>query len=476
MALPHASGNARGGSIFDPRSSITLAIPSQASRIIEVMEAAGFEAWCVGGFVRDSLLERAIYDIDIACSAPWQQSERICLAAGMRVHRTGAKHGTITVVCDSIAFEVTTFRVDGTYTDSRHPDSVRFVRSLEEDLARRDFTMNAMAYHPRRGLADPFGGLEDAKRGIIRTVGDPTQRFKEDALRILRACRFSSQLGFSIDPATYSAMVGGKAGLLRISAERITAELEKLLLGDDARNTLMKTVDVLAIVLPELVAMKGFDQRTPYHSYDVLEHTARAVEGTPPYPLARWAALFHDMGKPSSFFQEEDGRGHFYGHAKVSAALACGIMDRLSFSPRFRERVLTLVKQHDDVIEATPRAVKRALTRMGGDVDLFRALCDLKRGDASAQAPTYARERMKRADDLIHILDEILTEGEAFNLKQLAINGRDVMETGIEQGPHVGAALETALNAVIDERVPNDREKLLAFLKEQHANHQADRQ
>ena len=464
----HSSGDTRSRYAA---ASPALPVPPQARRVIEVLEAAGFEAWCVGGFVRDSLLGRPVSDIDIACSALWPQTEETCLAAGMRVHRTGEKHGTVTVVCDDAAFEVTTFRVDGAYSDARHPDEVRFVRSLKEDLARRDFTINAMAYHPLRGLADPFGGLEDARRGIIRTVGDPAQRFGEDALRILRACRFSSQLGFSLDGATYQAMLEGKRGLLRVSSERITAELQKLLLGDNVRDALLQTVDVLSAVLPELVAMKGFDQCTPYHCHDVLEHTARAVAGTPPYPLVRWAALFHDMGKPAAFFKEPGGRGHFYGHAKISVPLARGIMDRLTFSTAFRDRVLLLVERHDDVFDATPRAVKRALARMGGDVELFRALCDLKRGDASAQAPAYAEERMRRADDLLRVLDGILAEGEAFTLKHLAVNGRDAMDAGIAQGPSVGAALAAALDAVIDEQIPNDRETLLAFLDEWRRAH-----
>ncbi|MEF2593420.1 MAG: HD domain-containing protein [Eggerthellaceae bacterium] len=464
----HSSGDTRSRYAA---ASPALPVPPQARRVIEVLEAAGFEAWCVGGFVRDSLLGRPVSDIDIACSALWPQTEEACLAAGMRVHRTGEKHGTVTVVCDDAAFEVTTFRVDGAYSDARHPDEVRFVRSLEEDLARRDFTINAMAYHPLRGLADPFGGLEDARRGIIRTVGDPAQRFGEDALRILRACRFSSQLGFSLDGATYQAMLEGKRGLLRVSSERITAELQKLLLGDNVCDALLRTVDVLSAVLPELVAMKGFDQCTPYHCHDVLEHTARAVAGTPPYPLVRWAALFHDMGKPAAFFKEPGGRGHFYGHAKISVPLARGIMDRLTFSTAFRDRVLLLVERHDDVFDATPRAVKRALARMGGDVELFRALCDLKRGDASAQAPAYAEERMRRADDLLRVLDGILAEGEAFTLKHLAVNGRDAMDAGIAQGPSVGAALAAALDAVIDEQIPNDRETLLAFLDEWRRAH-----
>lgn len=448
-----------------PLSDAVLSTPPSALRVIRTLEAAGHEAWCVGGFVRDSLLGRPVADVDIACSAPWSETESVCLDAGMRVHRTGAKHGTLTIVCDGDAFEVTTFRIDGPYSDARHPDEVRLARSIEEDLARRDFTVNAIAFHPERGLFDPFDGLEDARRGIIRTVGDPERRFEEDALRILRACRFSSQLGFTIDPASYGAMLSGKSRLLKVSAERITAELQKLLMGAYARQALLDTVDVLAIVLPELVAMKGLNQCTPYHSYDVLEHTARAVEAVPAYPLVRWAALFHDMGKPAAFFKEEDGRGHFYGHAGVSVPLARGIMDRLTFSSSFRDRVLLLVEHHDDDLEATPKAVKRVLARIGGDVELFRALCDLKRGDASAQAPRYAAERMRRADDLAHVLDGILEAGEAFTLKSLAVDGHDAMAAGIERGPAIGEALSAALEAVMEGSVANDRDALAAFLE-----------
>lgn len=440
-------------------------IPQRALTVIEVLENAGFEAWCVGGCVRDSLLSRDVSDIDIACSALWEDTARVCRAAGMKVHETGTKHGTVTVVFDGETFEVTTYRMDGSYSDARHPDAVRFVRSITEDLARRDFTMNAMAYHPRRGLLDPFGGVEDLKEGILRTVGDPARRFDEDALRILRACRFVSQLGCRIDPAAYRTMLSGKSKLCKVSAERITAELQKLLTGPHARRALMETVDVLSAVLPELVAMKGFDQCTPYHAYDVLEHTARAVEAAPPCPLARWTALFHDMGKPAAFFKEESGRGHFYGHAKISTALARGAMERLSLPSALRDGVLALVERHDDVIEATPKAVKRALARLGGDVDLFRTLCAVKRADACAQAPEYAAGRMARADDLLRVLQEIVEREEPFNLKQLAVNGRDAMAAGIPQGPRVGAALDAALDAVIDGEVPNEREALLAFLE-----------
>ncbi len=444
-----------------PRASLN----ENVETALRILEEGGFEAWLVGGCVRDAFLGRPCSDIDIASNAHWHEVQRLFENRGFATHETGIAHGTLTVIVDDQPFEITTYRCDGSYNDSRHPDSVRFVSSIEEDLARRDFTINAMAFHPARGLVDPYGGKDDLDRGIIRAVGNPKKRFDEDALRILRACRFSAQLGFEIEENTYGGMLYNKGLLYKVSAERIVHELDRLLMGDYAGHALVSTVDVLSAVLPELVAMKGFDQRTPYHIYDVLEHTAHVVDGVPPYRLVRWAALFHDMGKPACFFSDDDGTGHFYGHANVSVFIAKGIMSRLKMSPAFAGRVLTLVKRHDDVVEPTPRAVKRTLARLDGDTELFDALCDLKRGDARGQAPQCAG-RIELADELERVLDDIQAKGEAFSLKGLAVNGRDVISLGIGQGPAVGAALENALAAVIDERIPNEREALLAFLQE----------
>ena len=430
-----------------------------------MLEQAGFESWCVGGFVRDALLGRPSVDVDIATQATWQEVQRVFEQHSYTTHETGIAHGTLTVIIDGQALEITTYRADGNYTDARHPDTISFVRTIEEDLARRDFTINALAYHPQRGILDPYAGVEDLQVRTIRAVGEPAKRFSEDALRILRGCRFASQLGFTIEQNTYAGMMSCKGELARISAERLTKELEGLLLGAHVHRALMYTVDTLAAVLPELVSMKGFWQHTPYHIYDVLEHTAYVAQNTPPLPLVRWAALFHDMGKPAAFFQDATGIGHFYGHAKISVALARGIMERLVFSPAFTARVLTLVNYHDDIIEPTPKAVKRALVKLNGDIDLFRALCDLKRGDALAQAPQCV-DRVELANQLENVLADILATNEAFTLKQLALNGGDVMAAGVLQGPMVGTALNAALDAVIEERVPNEQEALIAFVKE----------
>lgn len=446
-----------------PHSVVPIAVPPFARTALDVLEGAGHESWIVGGYVRDALLGRPCADVDIATAADWRDVQRAFEQQGFRTHETGTDHGTLTVMVADQPIEITTYRADGAYVDARHPKQVTFVRSIEEDLARRDFTVNALAYHPARGLLDPFGGLDDLRARTIRAVGDPSRRFSEDALRILRACRFASQLGFAVEPTTFAGMVRNKGLLARISAERIAHELERLLVGEHAGRTLMETVDVLAVALPELVSMKGFDQRTPYHIYDVLEHTAHVVDGVPAKPLVRWAALFHDMGKPAAFFTGEDGVGHFYGHAAVSVMLARGIMARLSMPTAFAARVLKLVERHDDVIEPTPKAVKRALSRMEGDVELFSALCDLKRGDALGQAPQCAG-RIKTADELERVLAKLLADDEAFSLKKLAINGRDAMALGVPQGPLVGEALAAALDAVIDDEVRNDTPSLEAYL------------
>lgn len=440
-----------------------LELPGYALTALSVLEAAGFEAWCVGGFVRDALLGRCINDVDIATNAHWTQTKAAFEGAGFGTRESGVKHGTLTVVIGDSAVEVTSYRSDGSYADARHPSSVTFVSSIEEDLARRDFTVNALAYHPDRGVLDAFGGFDDLRAGLIRAVGVPKKRFSEDALRILRGCRFMSQLGFAIEKETLAAMKASKCLLRHVSQERITHEIEGLLLGEHVHDALMETIDVISFVMPELLAMKGHEQRTPYHIYDVWEHTAWVVQNTPPNRLVRWAALLHDAGKPAASFVGADGVGHFYGHAHVSLVLGESLLSRFLIAPSLRSRILALVRSHDDVIEANPRAVKRALARLGGDVELFAALCDLKRADALSQAP-HCVGRVELANELERILDHVVSEDQAFTLKALAINGRDVVDLGVEPGPAVGNLLAYALDAVIDERIENDKDVLRAYV------------
>ncbi len=473
--------------------------PEEAFDVLHALEEAGFEAYFVGGCVRDSIMGRPISDVDIATSARWQETAAACEAHGMRAHETGTKHGTITIIAGGAkdgergnaegpenvadegaagegcgsgakgdqapqAFEVTTYRVDSaTSADSRHPDSVEFVSSIEEDLSRRDFTMNAMAWHPERGLVDPYGGRQDMAEGVIRVVGDPNQRFREDALRILRACRFASQLGFRIDGETYDSMLSHKSLLENVSTERITHELDLLLLGSHVHDALMGTVDVLSFVIPELVAMKDCAQPTKYHCFDVLEHTAWAVQNAEPTRLVRWAALCHDMGKPACMFFGEGGVVHFYGHATVSAKLARGMMDRLLMGPAFKDSLCAMVSNHSDKVAPTPKSVKRALAKVGGDPVLFRSLLALKRADILAHAPEY-RGQAASMDEIEAALDDMIAKGDAFAIRHLAIDGNDVMSLGLAEGPEVGRVLQAALDAVVDEAVENERGALIDYI------------
>lgn len=451
------------------RAEASLPLPARTREALAIIEAAGGEAWCVGGCVRDALLGRPVHDVDIAASLPWPVTQAAFREAGWSTVETGVAHGTLTAISEGEPFEITTYRCDGTYSDGRHPDAVTPAATIQEDLRRRDFTINALAYHPERGIIDPFGGIADMEAGLLRCVGDPATRFEEDALRILRGCRFASQLGCAIEPATFEAMVASKYLLQKVSGERVYHELERFFCGEYVHDALMATVDVLAFVLPELVAMKGCPQVTPYHIYDVLEHTAFVLQHTPPTPLGRWVALFHDMGKPAAaFFEERDGRSveHFYGHPWISANLAEGIMHRLPFPAWLRRDVPPLVHRHDDEVAPTPRAVRRTLARLGGRVDLFEALCDIKRADALSQAP-FCAPRAEGAERLRELLHEVLAAGDAFTVKQLAIGGDDVMALGVEAGPEVGRILQACLDAVIDGALPNERAALLAFAREQ---------
>lgn len=445
----------------------------KAIEILNAIEKNSYQAWLVGGCIRDAILGRECNDIDIATSASWEEVERICQNAGMQVRRSGTKHGTVTVLVpkerdteDYEAFEVTTFRIDSpTSSDNRHPDFVEFTDSVIEDLARRDFTMNAMAWHPDRGLLDPFGGLNDIENKTIRVVGDPNARFKEDALRILRGCRFASQLGFSIEDETIRSMLANKRLLLAISAERITSELDLLLLGDFVHDAIMDYVDVLSICVPELVSMKGFEQHTKYHIYDVLEHTAYAVQHAKKSRLLRWAAFCHDMGKPSCSFFDEEGVQHFYGHAIASARIAKSLLDRLAVSRSFKEKVCALVANHNDVIEPTSKCVKRALAKLDGRVDMLEGLFELKMADMRAHAPDYVNqtEGIERAKQT---LSGLIESSEAFSLKQLAVTGNDIVSLGVAQGPEIGNILNMLLNATIDGAVENEKCALVKYAKE----------
>ena len=441
-----------------------ISVPSPAREALERLQAAGFPAFLVGGCVRDSLLGRSPDDWDITTAALPEQVEQ--LFAGERLIETGLKHGTVTLLLAGQPLEITTFRTESGYADHRHPDSVRFTPSLREDLARRDFTVNAMAWSPATGLQDPFGGRADLHGRIIRCVGDPRQRFEEDALRILRALRFSSQLAFSVEQSTAEAAFALRQTLELVSRERIAVELTKLLCGPKAAEAVREFWPILAVPLPELEPMAGLDQRSPYHCYDVLEHCIAAMEAVPPDRFLRWAALLHDVGKPAAASVDAKGVGHFYGHAPLGAELTRGILTRLRFDRETVRRVTRLVELHDFPIappEGSPeRAIRRLLGKLGEE-DFFRLLA-LKRADALAHHPDY-RGRAADCERFEQLARQLLEQQACFRLKDLALNGRDLLALGYPSGPLLGKVLKELLEAVLSGQLPNERKALLEEAK-----------
>ena len=435
-----------------------MRIPEYVQEILRRLEGAGYEAWCVGGAVRDALLELEPGDWDVTTSAP---PETVLSLFAPHALPTGLKHGTVTVGSRQVV-EVTTFRRDGDYLDNRHPDHVEFTGSLTEDLARRDFTVNAIAVNLRGETSDPFGGQTDLNAHVLRAVGEPEKRFQEDALRILRGLRFASRLGFAIAPDT-SAAIHRCAPLLRhIAPERILVELTGILCGRHVLEVLLDYPDVLGVFVPEILPCVGFDQHSVYHCYDVWEHTARAVAAAKSLPVLRYAMLFHDLGKPETFALDEEGRGHFYGHWRQSVPLAEAIMERLRFDNQSKKVILTLVERHDAPLNLSERSVRRSLSRYGEDT--LRLLIEVKRADNLAQAELY-RDRQQLISQWEDLLDLVLQSGECFSLRQLAVRGGDLTALGL-RGPAVGAALNELLGQVIDEKLPNDRGILLEYVKE----------
>jgi len=431
-------------------------IPDPVQNILRRLEDAGYEAWCVGGAVRDALLGLAPGDWDVTASAP---PEAVLELFAPDALPTGLQHGTVTV---EGGVEVTTFRRDGDYLDNRHPDHVEFTGSLTEDLARRDFTVNAVAVDLRGALADPFGGREDLAARVLRAVGEPEKRFREDALRILRGLRFASKLGFGIEPETSRAIHRCGPLLRNIAPERIQVELTGILCGAHVAEVLLEYPDVLGVFMPEILPCVGFDQRSVYHCYDVWEHTARAAAAVKPDPILRWAMLLHDLGKPSTFTLDSEGRGHFYGHWRESVPLGAAILDRLRVDNHSRKTILTLVERHDAPLALSEKSVRRNLSRYGEDT--LRLLLEVKRADNLAQAEPY-RNRQTLIRQWEDMLELVLQSGECFSLRQLAVKGGDLTALGL-RGPEVGQALHELLELVIDKKLPNDRGLLLEYVKE----------
>ena len=433
-------------------------LPQPVEYVLERLENAGFAAFAVGGCVRDTLLGRVPGDWDVTTAARPEQV--LALFDGCAIP-TGLKHGTVTVRAEGMGIEVTTFRADGTYTDHRRPDAVTFSRRLEDDLSRRDLTVNAMAMDRRGQITDLFGGREDLKAGVLRCVGDPERRFREDALRILRTLRFAAVLGFAIEPCTAAALHETAPLLKYIAPERILSEMDRALCGGHILPVLLDYPDVLAVFLPEIAPCVGFDQCNRHHIYDVWGHSAHAAAAIAPEPVLRWTMLLHDVGKPACFTRDEQGVGHFYGHPAVSAELAEGACRRLRMDSRSAERIVTLVRWHDRDIPRTDRAIARAVGKLGEDV--FHQLLAVKRADNAAQSPDD-RHRLADIQQAEDILNGLLARQQCFSLRDLAVKGGDMAALGL-RGREIGDMLRALLDAVLD-GAPNERGSLLALARE----------
>ena len=433
-------------------------IPADANELIHTLQNNGHSAYIVGGCVRDSILGRTPHDYDICTSAT--PSEMLEIFKDKKIIETGLQHGTVTVVVNGEPYECTTFRIDGIYSDNRRPDVVTFTDKLVEDLRRRDFTINAMAYNDEEGLIDPFNGMEDIKYKKINCVGFAEDRFGEDALRILRAIRFAAQLEFTIMPGTDWEIHKQYKNLENISIERINSEFCKIASSDDFCVELLLYKDVFSLFIPELKDMFDFLQNNPWHIWDVFGHTIHAIEYCDSDDLVvRLAVFFHDFGKPHSYQDGEDGIRHFKGHGKVSADMTDSIMKRLRFDNETRNNVVELVSYHDATFEVGKKYVKRWLNKIGEKQ--FRRLLQVKKADNKAQNLELSSDRIKELSEIEALIDEVLQEDECFSLKDLAVNGKDLIGVGYTSGKELGNTLNKLLQLVIDGDCPNEKEKLL---------------
>ncbi len=436
---------------------MNISLPSNVEKIISVLEEAGHEAYAVGGCVRDSLLGRTPNDWDITTSAEPLEVKKLF----KRTFDTGIQHGTVSVLFGKEIYEVTTYRIDGKYEDSRHPKEVSFTKSLSEDLRRRDFTINAMAYNPRTGIVDNFGGMEDLRCKTVRAVGNPEERFGEDALRILRAVRFAAQLGYSVDGETEKAIRELAKNLKNISAERIRVELEKLITSDNP-GYIRKAYElgITGVVLPEFDRMMETPQNNPHHAYTVGEHTIRVMEGIGNTKILRLTALLHDIEKPGTRTTDEKGIDHFYGHPAKGAKTASEILRRLRYDRDTEKLVSRLVEFHDWEIHAKVSDIRRWVNRIGEDC--FPLMFEINKADILAQSDFHREEKLKHLDSLAAAYDTMIKNGDCVSLKTLAVTGSDLIKEGFPAGPKIGEELNRLLSMVLDDPSKNNREFLLS--------------
>ncbi len=441
---------------------MNIAVPENVNYIINTLIQNGYEAYAVGGCVRDSILGKTPKDWDITTSAKPDKVKELF----KRTIDTGIEHGTVTIMLDKVGYEVTTYRVDGEYEDNRHPKNVEFTTNLTEDLKRRDFTMNAMAYNEIHGLVDEFDGVVDLESKQIKCVGDPLERFNEDALRMLRAVRFAAQLGYKIHEDTLRAISIKAENLEYISAERIQVELNKTITSDNPNKILISyNSGITKIIFKEFDDMMITEQNNPNHIYNVGEHTIKAVENIGSDHILRWTMLLHDIGKPKTKTIDENGIGHFYGHAEVSADMAKEILKRLRFDNYTIDTVVRLVRWHSYDIKPTKKAVRKAANKIG--VDIMEMLFEVKKADILAKNPLIIENRLLILDEVVQVYNQVKSDNDCINLNQLAINGKDLIEIGIKPGILIGNILNDLLQKVLEEPKLNKKEILIEEVKQQ---------
>ncbi|MDD6194309.1 MAG: CCA tRNA nucleotidyltransferase [Lachnospiraceae bacterium] len=438
-----------------------MILPEQVTNIIETLQNNGHEAYAVGGCVRDLYLGKTPADWDITTSASPGQVKSLF----SHTIDTGIIHGTVTVMMGKNGYEVTTYRVDGEYKDGRHPEQVMFTSLLSEDLCRRDFTINAMAYNEQQGLVDLFGGLEDLKKGVIRCVGNPRERFSEDALRMLRALRLSAQLGFEIEPNTYHAICELAPTIEKVSMERIMVELNKLLMSEHPdRMRMVYETGLTRVFLPEFDAMMKTPQNNKHHCYSVGEHTLHSLEHVPPDKTLRLAMLFHDVGKPATRTTDEKGQDHFYGHQEVGAEMTGDILRRLKYDNDTIATVKRFVRFHDERPKIDRPVIRKTIARIG--ISCFPELFVIKRADTLAQSDYRRRDKLQQIRDFETVFGEIMEAGECVEKKNLCISGRDIMNLGVAQGSMVGDLLDVLFQEVLEHPERNTPKQLLTMAEE----------
>lgn len=441
----------------------SIVLPEPVLWLFQRLEQAGYQVYAVGGCVRDALLGKAPQDWDLCTDA--RPEEMLRLFSDCQTIDAGKKHGTITVILEHQPYEITTFRTEGVYKDGRHPENVQFISDLKEDLCRRDFTMNAMAYHPGEGIVDLYGGISDLKQGMLRCVGDPEKRFSEDALRILRGLRFAACYRYQLEPTAAQAAVKLAPSLRQISAERIAAEFDRFLKGDGktVAALLRDFTPVWDVILPECRKLRACAQHHPRHCNTVWEHTLRVVEAVSASGDLRWAALLHDIAKPDTKTTDAQGTDHFYRHEAAGAVQAECILKRFHLEKKRITEICTLIRCHGLSVPAEPRSMRRMLCRYGEDIT--RQYLLLRKADCAGQAPEVLPEELPKIQNAKALLEQILRENACFQLKDLAVNGNDLLKIGIKKGPRLGVILKNLLELVVDEAVPNERKALLQQAK-----------